>query len=238
MSYNSLHKCLFFAFFVCLLGLQCSSPTSPNAVKVLDKAIATDTASSQGVANSVKKEGTLPLVSCETVLKNKAGDLQEIYADTLHYGNQTLLFVTRDSALLMYNQKGTECAFLLKVPIDSTDLYGYTGGSPLFLQDMDGDNQKEVMITVEKINGHDQFRVYRLVEHQGQIGLKKIQKFEQLIDPRYDGTTGLVRSHWYDRDDYELDEYYRLSKDDALVFVKGYELKKGVEKRYLTKKGW
>ena len=75
---------------------------------------------------------------------------------------------------------------------------------------MDGDKQKEVLVIVQKNGGNSNFRVYKLAKEYGQIALQKIQNFEKNINPELDSLTGLVRSHWYEKGDYELDEYYQL----------------------------
>jgi hypothetical protein len=227
----------FFSLTICiaLLAQSCDSASKQTPANGV-----TQTGDSTAQKNSaVQAADATPSLPCATLLKaQNADDLQKIYSDTLTFDNRLLLFVTRDSALHIYHQKENNCAFLLKIPIDSTDLYGYQDGSPLFLTDMDGDNQKEICVTVEKNKGHSQFRVYRLLKENDHLVLKKIRRFEELINPVYDKESGLVRTHWYDRDDYELDESYRISKDDALVFVKGFESKRGKEKRSETKTGW
>jgi hypothetical protein len=103
---------------------------------------------------------------------------------------------------------------------------------------MDGDNQKEILVTVGINGGHSKFSVDKLIFVNYHIALKKIENFEKLVNPEYDPTTDMIRSHWYERNDYELDEYYQISKNNALVFVKDIESKNGKERRYLTKEDW
>jgi hypothetical protein len=210
------NKSLLFALLLCLIG--CDSHTLSQSK---DKRVETN---------------AIPLMlPCDAVLKNKnADDLQKIYSDTMFYSSNVLLIVTRDSTLSLYRQNETACTLLLKQPIDSTDLYSYRDGSPLFLEDLDGDKQKEILVTVGKNGGNSRFRVYRLMNEKGEISIKKIRRFEKIINPQYDATTHMVRSHWYERKDYEVDEYYQI-KDNALVFVKGFESKNGKESRYFTK---
>jgi hypothetical protein len=222
---------LFIALLLCILGLGCDSRTPSRPPNKTDLA--------QNPEGAVQNMGSVSILPCEAVLKDKdTNDLQKIYWDTMLFNTNALLFVTRDSTLFVYQQADKNCSLLLKQPIDSTDLYTYRDGSPLLLKDMDGDNQKEVLVTVGINGGHSKFRVYKLIFKHNHIGLNKIAKFEKLINPEFDLTTGMVRSHWYDRNDYELDEYYQISKDNALIFVKGFESKKGKEQRYLTKKNW
>ncbi len=199
----------------------------------------TDTASTQNVDNEEGKRPDLSAMSCSYLLKrDTTKNFQNIYADTMTVFNTPLLFVTRDSAMSVYVQSQTDCTFLLKIPIDSCDLYSYSDGSLLVLKDMDGDKQKEVMVTVYRNKGHYSFRVYRLVKENEQIVLKKMPRFEELINPEYDAHTGTVRTHWYESGDYELDEYYKISKDHALIFVKGMERKGNAVKSYTTKDKW
>ena len=212
---------IFFSIWLCFIFQNCDSPTNLNQSNDAGKKVGST---------------TLP---CDDVLKNSNSDnLQKIYFDTVAYANNALLFVTRDSALSVYNQSEKDCSLLLKIPIDSTDLYTYRDGSPLFLKDLDGDKQKEVLITVQKNGGNSNFRVYKLDKQNGQISLKKIQNFEKIINPELDSLTGLVRSHWYEKGDYELDEYYQISKENQLIFIKGFERSNGKDKRYEAKEGW
>jgi hypothetical protein len=212
---------IFFSIWLCLLFQSCDSPTNLNQ--------SNDTGKKVGST-------TLP---CDDVLKNSnSNNLQKIYFDTVAYANNELLFVTRDSALSVYNRNEKDCSLLLKIPIDSTDLYTYRDGSPLFLKDLDGDKQKEVLVTVQKNGGNSNFRVYKLDKQSGQLSLKKIQNFEKIINPELDSLTGLVRSHWYEKGDYELDEYYQISKENQLIFIKGFERSNGKDKRYEAKEGW
>jgi hypothetical protein len=212
---------IFFSIWLCLLFQSCDSPTNLNQSNDAGKKVGST---------------TLP---CDDVLKNSnSNNLQKIYFDTVAYANNALLFVTRDSALSVYNRNEKDCSLLLKIPIDSTDLYTYRDGSPLFLKDMDGDKQKEVLVTVQKNGGNSNFRVYKLAKENGQISLKKIQNFEKIINPELDSLTGLVRSHWYEKGDYEMDEYYQISKENQLIFIKGFERSNGKDKRYEAKEGW
>ena len=230
-----LQKFLFLSVIIVVLFEHCDS--SPSQTGQIEKNSKTDTISIQGaVFQSTTHTVVIPL---SKILPKKGVDyIPKIYFDTLMYDNKRLLFTTRDSALTVYQQMDTTGTFLLKIPIDSTDLYTYTDGSPLFLKDMDGDNQKEVLVTVDKNGNHLKFRVYRLVKNNTLIGLKKISRFDDLINPEFDPTSGMVRTHWFDRDDYELDEFYKISKDDALVFVKGLERQKGKVRKYEKKAGW
>jgi hypothetical protein len=213
---------IFFSIWFCLIIQGCNSPTNSNQSNDMGK-----------------KEVSSIKMLCDDVLKNDSiNNLQKIYFDTLVYANNALLFVTRDSALLVYSQHEKDCTLLFKLPIDSTDLYTYRDGSPLFLKDLDGDKQKEVLVTVQKNGGNSNFRVYKLDRENGQVSLKKIQNFEKIINPELDSLTGLVRSHWYEKGDYELDEYYQISKENQLIFIKGFERSNGKDKRYEAKEGW
>ena len=212
---------IFFSIWLCFIFQNCDSPTNLNQSNDAGKKVGST---------------TLP---CDDVLKNSnSNNLQKIYFDTVAYANNALLFVTRDSALSVYNRSEKDCSLLLKIPIDSTDLYTYRDGSPLFLKDLDNDKQKEVLVTVQKNGGNSNFRVYKLVKENGQISLKKIQNFEKIINPELDSLTGLVRSHWYEKGDYELDEYYQISKENQLIFKKGFERSNGKDRRYEAKEGW
>ena len=124
---------IFFSIWLCLLFQSCDSPANLNQSNDAGKKVGST---------------TLP---CDDVLKNdSAKNLQKIYFDTVAYTNNSLLFVTRDSALSVYSRNEKDCSLLLKIPIDSTDLYTYRDGSPLFVKDLDGDKQKEVLVTVQK----------------------------------------------------------------------------------------
>ena len=234
-----LHKFIFLLMGCCVLSQSCNSPANQTSNTEGDRGLKMDSVSIQ---NAVHQEGNgrdLPFVACADVLENKdSKHISYIFSDTLTVFNTQLFFVTRDLTLSVYTQKDKNCTFLLKIPIDSTVLNPYTEGCPLFLKDMDGDHQKEVLVTVEKNGGHAHFRVYRLVQENGQIVLRKIRRFEELINPEYDTATGMVRAHWYDRDDYELDDYFKISNDNTLVFVKGMERRNGNPKTYTTKYGW
>ena len=230
-----LNKFLFPLLIVIVLFGSCDSNLSQS--NQADKNIGTAAVSTKGaVFQSTTDTSLLPLD--DILPKDGVEHIQKTYFDTLTYNNKLLLFATRDSALTVYEKRDLSCVFLLKIPIDSTDLYTYTDGSPVFLQDMDGDNQKEVLVTVYKNGNYSKHRVYRLVTSNGLIGLKKLGRFEDLINPEFDPQTSMVRSHWLDRNDYELDEFYTLSKDDSLVFVKGLERKNGKVSKYTRKTGW
>ena len=229
-----LNKLVFFALFFCFLIQSCDS-SAPKQASAEGVGLKTDTVRN---TNSSQKSSTT-LLPCNDILPRKGvDDMQKIYSDTMTFDQSKLLFVTRDSALSVFRQKNNDCALLVKILIDSTDLYAYQDGSPLFLMDLDGDNQKEVLVTVAKKGNHPNFRAYKLGKENGQIVLKKIRRFEELTNPKFDASTGLVRAHWSDKGDYELDEFYKISSDNALVFVKGFERSNGKELRYTTKASW
>ncbi|MBL7814824.1 MAG: hypothetical protein JNL70_07435 [Saprospiraceae bacterium] len=227
-------KLVFPALFMAFLGQNCDS--KPQNAANSEPTSQTDSLPPSDIRHT---EGVQNAQPCDAILTpNSPADLQKIYSDTLAFAQQSLLFVTRDSALSVFKKAENRCSLLLKIPIDNTDLYGYTDGSPLFLSDIDGDKQKEVFVTVEKNGGHSKFRIYRLMTEGGDIRLKKIEKMDELINPEYDIATGMIRSHWYERGDFEQDEYYRISKNDVLQFVKGLERRGDKEKTYTTKQGW
>ena len=229
-----LNKLVFFTLFFCFLIQSCDS-SSPKQASVEGVGLKTDTV---GNTNSSQK-GSTTLLPCSDVLTRKGiDDIQKIYSDTMTFDQSKLLFVTRDSALSVFRQKDNNCVLLVKMLIDSTDLYAYRDGSPLLLMDLDGDNQKEVLVTVAKKGNHPNFRAYKMGKENGEIVLKKIRRFEELTNPKFDAATGLVRAHWSDKGDYELDEFYKISSDNALVFVKGFERSNGKELRYTTKASW
>lgn len=233
------NKFIFLITCLCIVVQSCDSNTNPSTTKETDTSLKKDTISAQNTANQETKMDETPVILCADVLKNKgAKDDQIIYSATMSIDSVRLLFVTRDSALSVYRQKDNNCSLVNKVPIDSCALYSYTSGSPLYLKDMDGDGRKEVLVTVEKKGGHSNYRVFKVAQENTRIVLKKIRRFEELINPQYDAATGLVRVHWSDKGNYELDEYYKISKDDTLVFVKGMELKNDKETKYTTKAGW
>jgi hypothetical protein len=235
-SQNMFNKFLFLTILIALCVQSCTSNSKSTPTNGQSSV---ETTSNKTVVAQAQTEAPPQYFPCATMLKSaNPNNLQKIYSDTLTFDNKRLLFVTRDSALHVFQQKDQNCTLLLKIPIDSTDLYSYQDGSPLVLTDIDGDGQKDVFVTIEKNKGHSQFRVYRLAKENEHLVLKKIRRFEALVNPEFDKTTGLVRSHWYDRDDYEMDESYRISKDGVLTFVKGFESKRGKEKRYETKAGW
>ena len=227
------NKLVFFALSFCFLIQSCDS--SPKQTSAEGLGLKTDTVRN---TNSSQKRSS-PLSPCSDVLRRKGvDDMQKIYSDTMTFDQSKLLFVTRDSALSVFRQKDNNCVLLVKMLIDSTDLYAYRDGSPLLLMDLDGDNQKEVLVTVAKKGNHPNFRAYKLGKENGEIVLKKIRRFEELTNPKFDAATGMVRAHWSDKGDYELDEFYKISSDNALVFVKGFERNKDKESRYTTKANW
>lgn len=230
------NKFFFLLGFIAVLAQSCD--TNPVQTNGLSQTPKTDSVVNKTIAQTENKTAEV-LFPCSDVLPKKGVDyIQKIYSRSMKFDSSQLLFVTRDSALSVYRQKDKDCGLLVKIPIDSTDLYSYRDGSPLYLQDLDGDNQKEVLVSVA-VNGNSfKFRVYRLTKDKDKISLKKIKRCEELVNPEYDKTTGMVRTHWYEKGDYELDEYYKISKDDVLEFVKGFERSNGVEKKYTTKAKW
>lgn len=229
-----------FIFLLLSLGFVTQScNNNQNTTNNASNKTNADSASVQNLDNEVGKRPDLSGLPCVYLVKrDTTKTFQNIYADTMTVFNTPLLFVTRDSALLVFAQSQMDCTFLLKIPIDSTDLYTYTDGSPVFLEDMNGDNQKEVLVTVSKNKGHYSFRVYRLVKENDRIVLKKMPRFEELINPEFNAKTNMIRVHWFESDNYELDESYTISKDDALIFVKGMERKGDKVRTYATKDKW
>ena len=227
-----------FIFSVLIAFLVQSCDTNPSQTNVASKTLKADSIGNQTVVQEATKTETV-VFPCSDILPQKGVDyVQKIYSRSMMFDSSQLLFVTRDSALTVYRQKDKDCGLLIKIPIDSTDLYSYRDGSPLYLQDLDGDNQKEVLVSVA-VNGNNfKFRVYRLMKDKGKISLTKIRRCEELVNPEYDKATGMVRTHWFEKGNYELDEYYKISPENSLVFVKGFERSKGGEKNYTTKTGW
>lgn len=233
------NKIIFLLICLCILGQSCD--TSPKQVQTTDsgKTLPKDYSMRHDLISQVKNIDSAQVEQCSDILPRKGVDyIRKIYFDTMTFDNMPLLCVTRDSNFLIYSQKNSSCTLIFKIPIDSTDLYKYTDGSPLFLQDIDDDNQKEVFVTIYRNKGNSTFRVYRLIHNDGQMALVKIMKLEEVINPEYDKSTRLIRSHWYDKDNYEVDEYYKITQDDRLVFVKGFKHSNGKDEHYTTKQGW
>jgi hypothetical protein len=224
---------------VSLMGTCCHSQSGstmpkaePNAPKSTDS-----TPLTRAVSN--------PLQSwCRERLSEPSEDESEVvYSDSLPFSGTQLFFLTRDSTFYAYQQTATQCELLLEQPIDR-DLYSWTDGSQIVLADLDGDAQKEVLVQIFKNKNQSKYWVFRLLEVHRKCVLKKIERFEELMNPEWDPKTGFVRSSWGDKYG-EGVEFYQF-KADRLTFVKGTKSvaqmvngeREMTDTEYTTKAGW
>jgi hypothetical protein len=219
-----LKKVIILLLIISILQQNCASQSSNTQTK---KAVLEQ-----------QKTASQSTVFCKDILTKPSKMEQLTYSDTVTYGNKLLLLVTQDSTFSVYDKNGNDCNLVFTTRIDNTNLYSYTDGSKVFARDIDGDGQKEVGFMVEK-NQYAKYRIFRIVREKSGIKFKQIKRLEELEKPEFDEETGLIRSHTYGRGGYEVDEYYKLSKEDILTFVKGFKVgSNGSETTYTTKEGW
>jgi hypothetical protein len=217
----------------CCIGAGCQSKSSPNAPN-----------NAQNATDSVvltKSVGDNAVSVCAEVLNKPSEDAENPnYTDSLQLGNKHLYFLTRDSTFYVYQQTANQCTLIFETHIDIED-NSWLNGVKIKLEDVDGDNQKELFVRIFREKNYYKYWVFRILEEKDKVVFKKINRFEELLNVKFDKQSGLIRSNWGQKG-LEIDEFYKLSKGDVLTFVKGTRsVTKGDDVKdteYTTKEGW
>lgn len=182
---------------------------------------------------------TFPNILCRDLVQ-EAKNNDNAHCDSTIYKNQSLLFIVRDSFFYAYKNSDKGCQLAFKSIIE----YDFNGAilvqndkNALMLYDIDGDGQLEIFLAVSKGLRFYYFMVYKLDIKENEIVFNPIKRINEIVNPIYDKETGLIYSHLNERD-YECEEYYKLDKNNNLIFIRGKETTDKGEKEYTQKTGW
>ncbi len=183
---------------------------------------------------------------CTDVLKQPSNNEEGKFAsDSLQLGDKRLFFIKKDSIFQVYQQNAHQCNLIFETVV-AEDPDSWPDGEKIKLEDINGDNQKDVFVRTFREKNYYNFCVFRIVEENGKIEFKKIKRIEELLNVRFDKKSGLIRSLWGQKG-LEIDEYFKLTKDDKLTFVKGIKSVIKIDDKgetdvtdtpYTTKEGW
>jgi hypothetical protein len=224
---------LFFSF----ITLGCQSKSSQNGQN--------NAVSVQNRVDSVVLAKPAQLLCADILKKPSDNDDASVALDSIQLGDKHLLFLLRDSTFYVYQQKANQCELVFETHIDE-DPNSWPDGDKIKLEDIDGDNQKDVFVRVYREKNYYKYCVFRIITGNDKITISKIKRLEELLNIEYDKESGLIRSNWGQKG-LELDEFYKLSKDGILTFVKGTRSVMTIDKdgesdvkdtKYTTKEGW